>query len=105
MKELTYNTSKSSFHLYKKHGIHLHVIGEMSCVFPVLGEVVELVRVDDAENQHGVDDCHPPEDVDRQTPPPVTQLQCNIPTLYVSMATQPERPPDSMQLDKNAVFA
>ena len=42
---------------------------------PCLWSVTELVRVDDTQHQHGVDDDHPPEDVARDTPPAITQLQ------------------------------
>ena len=53
---------------------NLHRLGDVRVVEPSPGDLLKLIGVDDTEDQHGVDDDHPPERSDGQAPPAVTHL-------------------------------
>ena len=50
-----------------------HFIGD-ACALPVLLDLLELVRINEDEHDHRVDDHDPPEHVDADAPPLVEQL-------------------------------
>ena len=51
--------------------LYLQHVGESGAIMPVLGEILELVRIDDTQYYHGIQDHHPPKRIQRDPPTPV----------------------------------
>lgn len=54
-----------------------HGFGDGGAVHPAPRDLIELVGVEHAQHQHGVDDDDPPEEGDGETPPAIAELEAD----------------------------